>query len=308
MGMHFNVGRGDRGFCIAAMLAVALTGCGNEPQNRAEGRGEAAGPSSHAPSNRRVLPIEAYMLSDDERGLLQRAKASITRTCMKSLGIDYSPPPAKSSPRLNLTDRRYGLVDTAAARDNGYHLPNTQQKFSSAGKNPLTDEQDLALWGGNKHDGKAAEKEPRINGVQVPKGGCMGAAERGLSGGTEIYGEGDLAVEISKESFNRSRSDSRVREAIPKWSLCMKKSGYPYTDPLTSGEDVMGKNEPSRQEKAVAVVDAECNNRTELAEKWFAVECEIQKGLIAKNRKSLDRLRKLKETEIASSRKELSKS
>ncbi|MFH8344857.1 hypothetical protein [Streptomyces sp. NPDC018045] len=293
----------NRKIILTAVLLVALAGCGEEPPRTGNSSDRAEAPPMRSMGDRLVLPVEAYLLSDKQRQLIQQAKATITESCMKNLGLDYTPEPRVPATGLGLTDRRYGMTDATFARENGYHLPTIRGGGSAVPDKPLKGEEYLALYGRGDGEKDIRSAAIKINDKDVPRGGCAGSAERELAGGSdEVYGEGQIALEVSKKSFEESRSDPRVRSLIPQWSRCMKEKGYSYSDPLTSGEDVMGGEEPSEKEKDVAVADAECNNQTKLAKKWHSVESAIQEKFINLNKGPLERLRALKEKELVKSR------
>ncbi|WP_405658657.1 hypothetical protein [Streptomyces sp. RK9] len=257
------------------------------------------------PEGSRSLPIEKYLLSNDEELILEKAKYSAARSCMERLEARFPPPAHREPFKLQMTERRYGITNRDEAKIHGYRVPAAGKASSTTEEEPLTHKQLRALFGVEQGKEKGVAKVSHINGKPIPEGGCMGEAERNLSNRQRVYGDGRLAMNISQRSFKKSSSDPRVRRAIEKWSSCMERNGHPYENPLTAGEDLMNGRSASEQERKVATIDSDCNREAKVAKTWFDVESDIQNGLIADHEKELDELNQIKKREIVNSRKEL---
>jgi hypothetical protein len=269
-----------------AMVTIGLVGCTSdgdrdEPVAFATSNDEdPAGSATSAPllgreiSASMVLPIQAYIPTDEEYITLQRAESAITTACMAAQGFDYHPP----APAAGLSDqmhRRYNWVyDKETAAEHGYHwVPTGPEEEPAEVLDPGARE---ALMGDEMGD------EP---------GGCLGEAYDHLTDGLERHdGAGlnlpYLVMEVKSESYHRSQEDPRVLDVFREWSSCMAEGGYTATKPLDDRlfQDFdFGLPEPSQAEIDQALWNVECMERTDLLSVWFDVESEIQRELIDKH-------------------------
>ncbi len=282
-----------RGRLVAAACALTaalvVTGCSDsEPQPPSV---SSTPPSSQVADQK--LPLEAYLLSADESGQVQQAYHGLITACMQRFGRTYkSVQPEQSGPR-SLVDRRYGVTDADLAARHGYHLPGPSDG-DAAGPN-LTPDDILVLDGAVRDiDGKptlavGALRDPA--GKPLPKDGCRGESNRTL-GNLDVTA---AARELNTRSYELSKRDSRVRAAMRAWSACMSASRYNYPEPLAAVDDPrLSGDAPTPLEIAVAVADVACEERTNPAGTWFAVESAYQKRLIAEHRDALERVQKAK--------------
>ncbi|MEU8497566.1 hypothetical protein AB0C86_12680 [Streptomyces lavendulae] len=264
-------------FFTIALAGYAMVGCsaaGDHISPETKGSEQIHSPSDQ----RRKLPLEMYTFSSAEELTIARARIKATAACMRKFGLTYQGPPLENISKFPaVTDRRYGLTDENYAALNGYHIAGLQPEKTPS----RTPEEDIFLLGEN---GGASSR----NGKEIPPGGCARWGWNKISQENSMDDE-RLAVELMHKSFSLSQSDPDTKAAISSWSNCMKRSGYSYGDPLTAGDDVSGKNEATSGEREVAKIDARCNNETNLAQTWYAIEKRIQNSLITENGAALNK-------------------
>ncbi|WP_234432513.1 hypothetical protein [Streptomyces sp. NRRL S-378] len=220
--------------------------------------------------------MEAYLLSDDQRSQLSRAKGLLIDGCMKKAGYDqWNPAPElpKMGPKT-LTDWRYGIHDGELAKRRGYKPDDAEQAAYDEAVN-------LGAVDGTSPEG------PDGKALQV----CIGEARTKLGTGASSYGE--EAQKLGNEAFTRSKEDPKVIAASQEWSSCMKEQGYNYKQPLDASDDsrFSGK-EVTPEEIATATADITCRNRTHVAKIWWETEAKLQTASLEKNAETLEKARK----------------
>lgn len=265
---------------ISGGLLVALSGCASGEEPHAEQQESSSSAPKHrtreanrGPSAR--LPIARYSLTDEEAVLLSRAERRLIGACMKRYGLPYEE--ATVDPP-GLSDRRYGLADRVEAQNSGYHPP----EFT-----------------GNETVKQAQESMPVLmgqvssyQGKPVPSGGCVEEAGRRVQGAPAPQDAVQAATEISRSSFEESRSDPGVRKVVSAWSQCMKSKGYSYPSPADSAAAFVEKAEVTREEKRAATADVSCKDETGLIDIWLRVETRIQEEELMPRRELLSVLEK----------------
>lgn len=217
-----------------------------------------------------VLPLHSYVLTTDERTVMQRAFSRLVVECMADKGFDWPGFQPEYVEMVNMY-RRYGSVyDKSLAAEYGYHYIEVNDPDRGA-KEPTGDERFALL--GDEIDGSP--------------GGCYDTADAQLVDGFKYHriprDVPDLVQQVSHESFNRSEEDERVVAAFGAWSDCMAERGYDFTDPMDPAKyESLNINSvrPSAAEVEQAVWDVECQERTGVTRTWFEVEVEIQQQLI----------------------------
>ncbi|MFD0691835.1 hypothetical protein [Actinomadura fibrosa] len=111
-----------------------------------------------------------------------------------------------------------------------------------------------------------------------------------------------LAQSLSRESFEESRKDARVRTAFARWSRCMRREGFRYAGPLDPPDDPRFRGAPSGAERAVAVADVRCKAATRLVGVWSAVEAARQRELIRAHLRDLTKIAEMNEYRLARAR------
>jgi hypothetical protein len=119
-----------------------------------------------------------------------------------------------------------------------------------------------------------------VAGLPVPTGGCIGEADRTLTGSLSTA---DLrrGSDLQASSFAQSRVDSRVRAVFQAWSSCLERSGYRYADPLAAAADPAFTGPADQHQLDVATADIACKASTNLVGVWFSVEAAYEARAIA---------------------------
>ncbi|MFI9783596.1 hypothetical protein ACIHEI_08845 [Kitasatospora sp. NPDC051984] len=261
----------------------------------------AAGPDGH------ILPIAKYLISPDEDRRIQAARTALVGSCMKRFGFDYSPPQISEKP--DLMTRRYDLTDAQSAAVRGYHR---EMSPGSGGEVPspqgLSPEMQLVL-GNGKMAPKTSSATPMpsttaVNGMTVPEGGCFGEADDKLMAGGGLVQDQPLADEINGRNYEKSLSDSRVRDVFHRWSQCMEKKGYTYGTPVDAVSDNRWRTaSASEVEIATAKADVECKQQTNVVDVWFTVEAEYQTADVQSNSRPLQQVRNAIDVAVANAAK-----
>jgi hypothetical protein len=272
----------------AALLLTACSGAGGDQG----GAGTSAAPdSSLAPKSSSLtadlaLPVEGYIFSESEMGLLTHAMNDLARDCMKAKGFDYRPDETDTTPDIGVMDRRYGIANSYTAATYGYHFPTP--RTGRANVRSLGEAGRIALSG-----------KPRADGRLDPDGGCVGEAKRRLAGDKGTFGPDEIARRINLDSYVRSQKDPRVLAVFRAWSSCMADRGYRYASPMDAIDDPrFGKARTDPAEISTARADVECKKRTRLVRIWFDVESAMQQTEIDKNAETLARIKRHKEDQL----------
>jgi hypothetical protein len=237
------------------------------------------------------LPIEDYLLKNDEHSQILYASKLLVRQCMARFGFDYAVDTAWKSP-LNPKDdaanmaRRYGISDVGTASRYGYHPP-ADALPAAPPRTPSMSDAELNVFLGDvpRPDNKAPHLK-EYKGQAIPQHGCSGEAERKIGKGLQER----LPESINDASYQESMSTPQVSAAFRSWSTCMKQHGYSFRTPL---EPLRGRlpASPSATEIQTAEADVACKQKTNLIGIWVAVETAMQKELIEKNQEALTQVR-----------------
>jgi hypothetical protein len=234
------------------------------------------------------LPIEDYLLKNDEHSQILYASKLLVRQCMARFGFDYAVGASWKSPADPKGDaanmiRRYGVTDTETAARYGYHPAPAMVPSAPASTQPMSDaESNVFLGGDTPRPGSSGPASKTYKGQEIPSHGCSGEAERKLGKGLQER----LPEDINDASFQQSMSTPQVTAAFRSWSACMKKNGYSFQTPLEPLRDRLPAS-PSAAEIERAKTDVACKQKTNLIGTWVAVESAIQKELIEKNQEAL---------------------
>ncbi|MFF7051726.1 hypothetical protein ACFY94_25540 [Streptomyces griseorubiginosus] len=250
-----------------------------------------------------TLPVEDYLLKNDEHAEMLYASKLVVRQCMARFGFDYAVEPGGKSPvdpkgdAANMA-RRYGVSDATTAARYGYHLPADAVPAPPAGAQPMSDAaRDVFLGDTPRADG-GGQPVKQYQGQKIPAHGCSGEAERKLGKGLDER----LPESINDASFQQSMATPQVTGAFRSWSACMRKSGYSFSTPLEPLRSRLPAS-PSASEIHMAESDVACKQRTNLVGIWFAVESAVQKSLIDKNQEALTQERSTARQTLARSAK-----
>ncbi|GAA3501832.1 hypothetical protein GCM10019016_089390 [Streptomyces prasinosporus] len=262
------------------LLAAAVTSCASsEPA----GHGRTTEPATAgkaAPLPRISLPLDPYQISDEDFSTVSRALGVLTDRCMERKGFDYDvPAPQDMATAPTGHERRYGITVPETAAKHGYHLAGTP--IQEQPRSPRSKRYERALTGTGKPLGTPGSFDD----------GCTGEAHRELESGIDMEAV-DLPQWYKRESFQRSLEHPRVKTAFASWSDCMSAAGHHYASPLDPPEDpeVMGRK-VTEHERAVAVADIECKQRTGLVRTWRDVEAALQRSTVTSRAAQLKKAR-----------------
>ncbi|MFC4066339.1 hypothetical protein [Actinoplanes subglobosus] len=209
------------------------------------------------------LPLDEYLLTDEQIQLISSAHTVLGRRCLARLGLRWpKPEPSAEAVPEPRNARRYYVLELDEARARGYRAARPQRP-SVVGEEP--DPEAVAAW--------------------TREGGCAVKASRALS----VGGSGVDPQVLQLQTFSRMQTDARVHEANDRWSRCMRDAGYTYPDPETADSDPRWTQTPDATpvEIATATADVLCKQRTRLPDTMFAVETALQEEVVAQNRAGL---------------------
>ncbi|WDT89279.1 hypothetical protein H0E86_25955 [Streptomyces sp. SCSIO-PteL053] len=249
------------------------------------------------------LPLDSYFASPTQAQILDRAQDVLKMQCMKRYGFSYTPPPLPEVVPVEGIGNRYGIADPADAARFGYGGPDVAPQADGP---HLREDEAAVLNGPDRLDPDSLPnsqeevddlpastgKANLVNGLVVPPGGCIRESFLKLyaprSGAVDIL----FTQDLERESFAKSRADSRVKDAASAWSACMRKSGYEVSDPMNPGKELNLAEDPSGEKATkIAVQDVECKKRANLIKIWFAVESAYQNEIL---KREADTLKKAK--------------
>ncbi|TDD63371.1 hypothetical protein [Actinomadura rubrisoli] len=275
---------------IAAVVTLsAVAGCGTEKVaagNRSSDE-PPLGPIPTVTSNAHIpLPLDSYILSIDEVGLIEKARAIGARDCLRSLGFGASSTAALAAIDPTDADERvveYLDPDIAAKRGYGGITPPDEGETKAGRAAPDADSHLGAAYLGTR---KSTPK-----GRSIPDGGCFAEGDRKVK-------EGTGTLELDPRSVRTSGTvavmkDSRYRAAVSQWSSCMKARDLDYDAPESARLDPDWDKRPtaeppSERERHVAAADAACRQQTNIVGIAVAVETAHQSKLINENREKLE--------------------
>ncbi|MER6567304.1 hypothetical protein ABT288_14200 [Streptomyces sp. NPDC001093] len=291
----------------AAVAVFALvTACGGrQPASRQHE--EPAG-SVDAPA----FPVDRYQLTKADDETIDRARWALARSCMSDLGfpalrtLSLDPPPAWPMPPqqagvlvavIFTTDTdRYGVSDPKQAAVHGYQGAYAEWK---AGRKTVDRKWTLPQYVALTGEFEYLRNNDTINGHTVPKHGCLGQADRILYG-FRPQDRRNPVLDVEGEGITEGEKTNEWKAADRAWSACMKAGGYHYAKPSDARNDPKRRERefeqnphrnphvPSELEKATAVADAVCKQRTHYIPTVRAIDIRVQKHLIQKNRTALE--------------------
>ncbi len=277
----------------ALLLAAALTACsgGSGGSGDAGGKGSASLPGGEPkvtvtpqqdPAHAR-LPLDAYTFDKDQLKIMQQAQDILTDACMHRLGFAAF---KNSNTYVNTSGEQgstgIGLVDAEYAKKFGYRTGASPDRPRDTKKQDPNET--AALYG--PQDGAPARPG-------APEGGCSGEATRKLYPQTGKAGT-RLLDELTQQTNDRARGDSRVVDAIAQWSACMRDAGFQVKTPweLQAMEGTRWTGPVTSEEITAATTDVGCKQKSKLTDTWTAVLTAYQKTAVEKNKEGLDQEKK----------------
>jgi hypothetical protein len=229
-----------------------------------------------------MLPLDAYVLTQDQVQTRGRARITLMLGCLRRFGFDV-PPPGRVDPIPGGTnERRYLLVYEARARTYGYRWPEVDDR-----QRPPEPDMPPAAQAVLSGEGSSM-----VGGAEVPPGGCIGESYRAMGMKAEASSEDTVAQRLFGEDYQRMLADSRVKAADAAWSACMARSGYAYAEPGNALSDpAFAGPKLTRAEVQTATADVRCKNETRLPDIMAAVETAYQKRSMQRHEPELRALR-----------------
>lgn len=262
---------------VAALAATITASCGAGSE-KAEGPPLISATPTVTSVADSVLPLDAYTLSAEEDRTVGQALHLLIRQCGQRFGVDVRMGPPDNPSLIELSARRFGIIDAGEAARFGYNWPpssplHEDDKGSGEGWDPGPLER-LVVQGQSEGSPEALPKDR--DGRPLPDGGCAAEAERtfGLAPAGLF-----LANDLAREAGDQAEADPRVQQAFDGWSTCMKRRGYTYKTPWEPN-DAKWPEPATSQEIATAQADVACRRETNLVGVWYAVERAYQQRLI----------------------------
>ncbi|GHJ39437.1 hypothetical protein [Streptomyces sp. TS71-3] len=264
--------RSTRAFAVLLVVLLSITACSS---NDTPGTARRAAEPNEPPI-RPSLPFDEYR-NDSLAFTTRLAQDRLIRACMGRRGVAWDPPPI-SAQDANPEFRRYGLMDPTVAGTFGYHLPidAARERRNRYFLHDVTAKQREALEGSEEQKGCRQKSDSILH--------------RGVSKTKRVllFGLGGRSLDAAEESPD-------VQKAKRQWSACMRTRGYRYTGPEQAQRDArwnLDSPRISKTERAVATADVSCKEKVSLITVWAVAEADVQRGLIAKYAKELEKIRK----------------
>jgi hypothetical protein len=227
-----------------------------------------------------ALPLHRYLPTREQETVSRDAEQAAFRQCMARLKFEIPAGPIAADTTDDQRDR-YMLADPAVAQARGYH-PDEAEAAAQASVAPAPSRPPA-------HITAATGRGPsRVNGVEVPEGGCQGEV------GARLDSAGDQSArqfvnDLQRMSWDRSLQDSRVRAVFQAWSACMAEAGFFYRTPRDANNDpAFNTPKASPEEIRTAVADVRCKQTTNLVGIWSAADVGYQQQAVAANQGRLD--------------------
>lgn len=263
-------------------------------------------------ANHRPMPLDPYLLDPQQTKTISEGYSTLVSRCMRRFRYDYAPPVEGADPTgigadapTTRMDGYFGFQTMAHAKTWGYH-PETAAPEGGSSPAPRTAGETTALTGTSDPDSKYGPGGQKINGRAVPDHGCVGEANRLLTGSvTGTAGNPDFVVSLKFDTLTKGQRDPRTRAVFTAWSTCMKGKGLTYADPLAALGDPRWSTAagPTGAELRVAVADQECRHDTNVVGVWFAVDYGYQQDAVQLNRARLATVRSAMAAQLAAARR-----
>ncbi|MFF4449261.1 hypothetical protein [Streptomyces sp. NPDC001502] len=297
----------------AVLLAAALlAGCAG---TGGSGGGEPElGPVEVNPATATLsLPMDAYTDTGAERIRMGQVQQALVSRCMARYGFTYEGVRSAEAAGAGAEDRHeylFGLADPAYAAAHGYDKSAGEGSPAKPAPPPLSDSAYVVMngeqpgaQGGKAPDANTEEEAALVDsgltaaGQKVPAGGCGREGYRKLYAPTKDSVDLLFTFGLASEAHDRSGQDSRVLDALKKWSSCMDKSGYAGIESPYDVVEKLGLQDDKGGPKAVtaAKADVACKREVNLVGIWGAVEKAYQERLVEEHAETLALYKKQRE-------------
>jgi len=212
-----------------------------------------------------TLPLDVYYATDRDRELWYQAVAILVQECMARHGFNFNP--GTPSDRSMISHRYFLPFDLDMAQRVGYHTPPPTDAIHGTGmKSPTNSAERAVLYGSSSS-----------HAANAPAGGCFGEAENRLARGTpQATLSDDGVLGMQNKAYGSAINDPRLVEAAKKWSTCMARAGYRYSNPVDAANSPVAMSSGQAQIEQ-AVTDVKCKQSTNYARIGFALMAAYEK-------------------------------
>ncbi|MFF0387881.1 hypothetical protein ACFYS8_04210 [Kitasatospora sp. NPDC004615] len=258
-------------------------------------------------ANALPLPLDGYLLNPAQIASVQQAQAKLVDACMAGFGLDFHFPPAPKELRepdapTTRVDGRYGRQNAQLMARWGYHPEGGTPADGGVQKTTPPPEVMVAETGTDKPTERFGPGGQVINGHKVPERGCLGQANRRLTGTPDgQIGDPQSAIDAKFRTMGAAQDDPRTQAAFAQWAACMKEHGVAeYTDPLAAMSDSewMRTPQPGARELKVAGADADCRHRANVVGIWYSVDYAYQQEVVDADPAGMAKIKAGLETQV----------
>lgn len=261
--------RAPRSLAVALAGLLLVTGCGTSDLASNVTPDTAVKARLDRDTGQVVLPLDEYSLDPESERLIDQARHIIIRTCLNTKGVNGPSPSVSSGPS---EERPYGLWNTERAAQNGYGMP--RQTATEAP--PLGGQ-----W--------SEESDPAFNAAYDA---CRETVQSDLASVSPPETERTTAMDLHDDAFNLASATPEWKDARRQWHECLTAQGLtPRTDDnawsseqglgiLTTVDPENPSPDDKREEIRIAVIEATCNEQTQLTQKLGDLEAGYEAALI----------------------------
>ncbi|OJF10570.1 hypothetical protein BG844_31320 [Couchioplanes caeruleus subsp. caeruleus] len=242
--------------------------------------------------------MDGYRPSPDEQARSDRAQATLERACLTRFGLRWEGPGESAldfGSRSIASERaaRFGVVDEDQAARHGYQAPPWSARDPGVRAALTEHHHDTPTELNKVLYGLASQ----YGGQRVPTGGCRAeAAARLMKGEPSV--DRSLPARLEQQAVAASVQDPRLAAVLRAWASCMERAGHRYASPKAAADDPRwkGASTSTEAERAVALADVRCQNKTRYLPTLIDVTAEHQRELISRHATELSRLKRLENT------------
>ncbi|MDX2340074.1 hypothetical protein NJC10_00050 [Micrococcus sp. M4NT] len=224
-----------------------------------------------------VLPIDEYAPAPEDEVVMTHARLAILRSCLQPKGFNGVEPPEQSAQDV-AEDRPYGLWLVDRAKTHGFDMqPPSRTDDRTPPPGGWSDELDPAF--NQAYDICAAEVKEQMLQVSSPT----------------TSGQGSASTTIRMQARSLASEAEPWKAAHHEWQQCLRANGLtpPEQNDGWSSEEARALLETSESANTaqegvrIAVIEATCNEQTQLTQKLGDIEAGYQATLIRQNEAAL---------------------
>ncbi|MEV0441498.1 hypothetical protein AB0I84_14850 [Streptomyces spectabilis] len=298
---------GKRWAAAVVVAVVALAGCGSEGGGSTGGARASGMPEVDTEHDLPELPLDRYEFGRRDYDRQEAATLRLTQACMKSYGFADFPlhwrerDTTMSNVAIGtmISTTLTGTLDLDQARRVGYGVDGDavkeyRERRFSKGRLVTRDESEV-LRGVDK----ALHGSSKVNGREVPDGGCSQRGARQLW--ADVKDEPRMTGYVAERRAVLDKAvaeDRRMRRALDAWADCVEGKGFKrYASPEAAFLDKAwrrggdGRTARTGRERDTAVADIECKREHNTVGVWWTVAAEKQRYDISRHQASYDAVR-----------------